>query len=231
MDIRRASTAFLGGVVLLATGSGSPSTASTPASSGPIASNVLPAAYSSPASLPILGDYSDTEILQLLLAGQGRVVDENPELRSILGFSPDKPNTLDAPLQAVIREYLSKAPDFNSAVSQPLQSGDPERVDEALRYFTKGFVEFAHSSHLVHQGAPSSYARGWTYMGAYVAIYVNALGVANAVAYANVGVATFALATLGVVTFYLDGDNPVTQFEHEQVAAEVARALQLRPVA
>ncbi|WP_226351962.1 hypothetical protein [Pseudonocardia sp. ICBG601] len=200
-------------------------------SAGPAWASAMPAPNSATVveredhgDLARLTGYSDVDILKLLLAGQGDAADQHPQLRTILGFAPDKPNTLDEPLMGVIRDYLRTSPSFHSSVSEPLQSGDPERVDEALRSFTKSFIEFAHSNQKIQQGAPSDYARGWTYMGAYVAIYVNALGVANAVAYANVGVATFALATLGVVTFYLDGDNPANQFEREQVVAEVAAA-------
>ncbi len=219
MKIRRMISAVVAAGAMAVTSVG-PAWADVPAAPNPATA----AERADSGDLARLTEYSDTEILKLLLAGQGDIADQHPQLRTVLGFAPDKPNTLDEPLMRVVRDYLGKSPNFHSSVAKPLQTGDPERADEALRSFTESFIEFARSNHEIQQGAPSSYARGWTYMGAYVAIYVNALGVANAVGYANVGVATFALATLGVVTFYLDGDNPANQFEREQVAAEVAAA-------
>ena len=61
---------------------------------------------------------------------------------------------------------------------------------------------------------------------AWVMVYANAAAVANAVVYANAGVATFALATLAVVTWYLEDGSPAgTSFEREHFIKTLTDAL------
>ncbi|MFJ3876584.1 hypothetical protein ACIPW5_03890 [Streptomyces sp. NPDC090077] len=156
-------------------------------------------------------EYSDADLLRLLLAAQGPIADAHPELKRMLGFNPDKPQTDDAALDRVVSEYLAAHPGFHQDLAVPFQSGDPVRVDAALRDFSLSFNDWlkATAQPAAADGAPAvAQARGWFWMGAYVAIYVNAVGAANAVAYTNAGVATNALATLVVVTWYLEDGSP-----------------------
>ncbi|MEU8892905.1 hypothetical protein [Streptomyces sp. NPDC048442] len=155
--------------------------------------------------------YSDQDLLKLLLAAQGPVADAHPELKQMLGFNPDKPHTDDGALTKVIAGYLAAHPDFHPDMAVPFHSGDPVRVDAALRDFSVSFNKWLkETAQPVDSGKPQAVAqaKGWFWMGAYVAIYVNAVGAANAVAYTNAGVATNALATLVVVTWYLEDGSP-----------------------
>ncbi|MFE1384364.1 hypothetical protein ACFW6S_36010 [Streptomyces sp. NPDC058740] len=156
-------------------------------------------------------EYSDTDLLRLLLAAQGPIADAHPELKQMLGFNPDKPQTDTEALDRVIAGYLAAHPGFHQDTAAPLQSGDPVRVDAALRDFSVSFNKWLKQTAqpTADGGGPAvAQARGWFWMGAYVAIYVNAVGTANAVAYTNAGVATNALATLVVVTWYLEDGSP-----------------------
>ncbi|MDG4534755.1 hypothetical protein [Streptomyces sp. AV19] len=153
--------------------------------------------------------YSDEELLQLLLAAQGPIADAHPELKRMLGFNASKPQTDEAALNKIITGYLAAHPEFHKKMAVPFQSGDPVRVDAALRDFSVSFNEFIKKNgQPVNTGKVQARAAGWFYMGAYVAIYVNAVGAANAAVYTNAGVATNALATLVVVTWYLEDGKP-----------------------
>ncbi|MFK8851375.1 hypothetical protein [Streptomyces sp. Ac-502] len=155
--------------------------------------------------------YSDRELLQLLLAAQGPIADAHPELKQMLGFNPSKPHTNEEALGKIITGYLAAHPEFHEKMAIPFHSGDPVRVDTALRDFSVTFIDYIKKN---AQPANSSRAqaqtRGWFWMGANVAIYVNAVGAANAVAYTTAGVATNALATLVVVTWYLEDGKPAS---------------------
>ncbi|MEU8762722.1 hypothetical protein [Streptomyces sp. NPDC048659] len=156
-------------------------------------------------------EYSNEDLLQLLLAAQGPIADTHPDLKRMLGFNPDKPRTDTEALDTVIAGYLAARPGFRQEVAAPLHSGDPVRVDAALRDFSLSFNKWLKETAqpAPDGGAPAvAQARGWFWMGAYVAIYANAVGAANAVAYTNAGVATNALATLVVVTWYLEDGSP-----------------------
>ncbi|MBZ4319755.1 hypothetical protein [Streptomyces huiliensis] len=154
--------------------------------------------------------FSDAELLQLLLAAQGPIADAHPELKRMLGFDASKPRTDEAALDKVIAGYLAAHPEFHRAMAVPFQSGDPVRVGAALRDFSVTFNQFIKkNARPVNGGKGPALASGWTWMGAYVIIYANAVGAANALAYTNAGVATNALATLVVVTWYLEDGKPV----------------------
>ncbi|MGW2324211.1 hypothetical protein ACWC5C_00430 [Streptomyces sp. NPDC001700] len=153
--------------------------------------------------------YSDAQFLQLLLAAQGPIADANPELKRMLGFDPDKPHTNEKALNKVIARYLAAHPGFHQDMAVPFQSGDPVRVNAALRDFSISFNKWIkETGKPAASGKARAQESGWFWMGAYVAIYVNAAGAANAVAYTNAGVATNALATLVVVTWYLEDGSP-----------------------
>ncbi|WP_328811771.1 hypothetical protein [Rhodococcus sp. NBC_00294] len=188
------------------------------------------ASLSSPVSTE--ASYSDRDVLKLLLAGQGQLASDRPELLNVLGFSADKPASDEGALDRVVSDYLSAHPDFHETVSVPFQSGDPARIDSALATLTRNFNSFLDESGrevdpaVVGQDGGAT-ARGWAWAGANVVIYANAVGVANAVGYANVGVATLALATIAFVTWYLpDGSGMAGDpIDHENRIAQIATAL------
>lgn len=150
--------------------------------------------------------YTDQEVAQLLLSGQGRIVEEKPEFLDVLGFSQEKPDADMAKLNLMIDEYLATVPDFHEKVSVPFQSVNPQEMDNALVYLSETFLKYADARQKT-VSADDVALQGWTWMGANVAIYANAIGVANAVGYANAAVATLAVATIAVVTWYLPGEN------------------------
>ncbi|MEE1805258.1 hypothetical protein [Streptomyces sp. BE133] len=153
--------------------------------------------------------YSDAELLQLLLAAQGPIADAHPKLKQMLGFNPDKAHTNEEALNQIIAGYLAAHPGFHQDVAVPFHSGAPVRVDAALRDFSISFNKWIKdTAEPADNGKAQAQASGWFYMGAYVAIYANAVGVANAVVYANAAVATNALATVVVVTWYLEDGSP-----------------------
>lgn len=179
-------------------------------------------------SVAPIASYSDQEVLQLLLAAQGPVAENHPELPRLLGFDEDKPHTDTEGLVQVIDAYLEFEPEFAALVAEPLQSGDPDEVDRALMDFTESFMEFMEVSadQLGDGWQEQASGAGWTWQGANVAIYANALGVANVVGYTNAGVATLALAAVAVVKLYLDDSGPQgAGFEREHFVNEFATAL------
>lgn len=175
--------------------------------------------------------YSDREILQLLLAAQGPVARDHPRLKRVLGFNEAKPRTNERALNQVITSYLRYNPNFHAETAKPLQSGDPQRVDAGLRTFSISFNKFALARNKAlkaqaQNGEFDAQARGWFWMGAYVAIYATAVAVANAGVYANAAVATNALATLVIVTWYLEDGTPAANtFEHDHLIKSLTDAL------
>lgn len=174
-----------------------------------------------------LSTYTDAELLEFLVAGQGPVADAHPELLTYLGFAEDKPVTPPGPMKRFTRDYLAADPDFHRTVAVPLQSGDPERVNEGLRQFTRelrSVVEAKIAQSPQKAAATNAQAAGWTWRGANIAVYANAVAVANAGVYANVGVATFVGAVLAV--WYLeDGSMTGSEIEVETFVAELTDAL------
>lgn len=167
-------------------------------------------------------------MLRLLLAGQGPIAQASPELVTLLGFAPDRPQPPAREFDRLIRDYLRYDTSFGGTVVDEVQSGDPLRVDAALRTFSTSFHGYLESKGLRMRqaGRFDAQARGWLWKGANVAVYVNAVALANAAAYANVGVATNAVATLVVAWFYLPDYNSVNNaFERDELIASVASFL------
>lgn len=168
--------------------------------------------------------YSTEEVLQLLLAGQGPMATE--EMLDALGFAENLPNTDDGALDQLIDDYTESTSSIESKVTEPFQSGDPLKVDYALRNVSETFTEFVDSQFGADLNSNSTKnlvsAKGRVWMGANVAIYANAVGVANVVGYANAGVATLALATIGFFTWYLP--------DHENAAGSIDRGAQIEEI-
>lgn len=169
--------------------------------------------------------YSDREVAQLLLAGQGTIAEEKPELLQQLGFSREKPTTDSTKLNLMIDEYLTTAPDFHNEVAVPFQSEDPRQVDEALASISESFLKYAETK---QASAPANEAslQGWTWMGANAVLYANAAAVANAVVYTNAAVATLAVATIALVTWYLpDASGQASTIDRQERISTITKIM------
>lgn len=169
--------------------------------------------------------FSDRDVAKLLLLGEGPMA--TPELVNLLGFDPNRPKADPAEVEKLLDLYLASVPNFHGKVTVPFQSGKPMKVDSALRTLSSTYNEFLRVNAAVPETGenPEFSAQGWAWMGANVLIYANAIGVANAVGYTNVGVATFALATLGFVTWYLPDYGSDSGIDREARVAELADAV------
>lgn len=171
------------------------------------------------------GQYTDRDVAKLLLVGDGPMA--TPELNRLLGFDESRPKADPAELEKVLDLYLATVPDFDVTVSAPFQSGDPIRVDAALRHLSTTFNNFVNeqAGSAERPGGPTISPQGWTWMGANVAIYANAVALSNAVGYTNVGVATLALATIAFVTWYLPGYDSTSDIDRDARVAQLADAV------
>lgn len=169
--------------------------------------------------------YSDRDVAKLLLLGEGPMA--TPELNALLGFDPNRPKADPTEVEELLDLYLASVPNFHGKVTVPFQSGNPMRVDSALKTLSTTYNEFLREQTAVPENGESSNAsaRGWFWMGANVAVYANAVGVANAVGYTNVGVATFAVATIGFVTWYLPDHDSSSGMDRDAQVAELANAV------
>ncbi|MEI4741685.1 hypothetical protein [Rhodococcus erythropolis] len=182
-------------------------------------------ALASSASEASVAEYSDRDVAKLLLSGEGPMA--NSELNGLLGFDENRPKPDPADLEKLLDLYLATVPDFHETVSVPFLSGDPIRVDSALRSISTSYNKFV-NDYVGYPGPTDNVEispQGWFWMGANVAIYANAVGVANAIGYANVGVATLALATIGFVTWYLPGYDSISGIDRDARVAQLANAV------
>ncbi|MDV6261948.1 hypothetical protein [Rhodococcoides yunnanense] len=173
----------------------------------------------------VLTKYSSGDIIKLLLAGQGPAADANPGLIRYLGFDPEKPITEPEALDALVSEYLAFDPSFDSTVRPDLSSGDPLKAESGLVTFTESFQAFLAEKGQQVPDAPQSRGCG---AGAQVCFTAYAVVLANAALYANVAVATLAVATLAFGFFYLmDGTAAdATEIERTTFIANLTSAME-----
>lgn len=176
-----------------------------------------------------IAKHSDKDLLYFLLAGQGPIAEENPDLLKAMNFDPQKPYTDKSALDTVISEYLSYSKEYPK-IRQSLTSNNPHKVESGLKHFSDDFVRYLKQSdrlvNLENKIAVTPYGFcGKTVCGAALAVVL-----ANGLLYANVAVATMALAAGAVVTLavYLEDDesnpNGMTDFERQEITARLARA-------
>lgn len=174
--------------------------------------------------------HSDKDLLYFLLAGQGPIADDNPELLKSMNFDPNKPHTDEEALDLLINEYLTYSDSFPE-IKQSLTSGDPAKVEQGLKQFSDDFVQYLEQSgRLVAMETQPDMTTfdfcGKTACGAAVVVVL-----ANGLVYANVAVATLAVAAGAVVTLavYLEDNeaspNGMSEFERQEITARFARAL------
>lgn len=180
-------------------------------------------------------EFSDADYLELLLAGQGDLVEANPELFEMLGFAKNKPSVDSEELQIVISDYLEFDPNFRKDIIRGITSSNPARVDKSLQVFAKKFEDFL----ILKTGTnPTKHMRGMIepYAGK-TRVEVNFWGVANfagavnVAAWSNVAVATLAVLVAGFVPAYigylpLEGsDWSDNKLEREAQIAKLTSAL------
>lgn len=185
-------------------------------------------------SAKTLAKHSDKDLLYFLLAGQGPIADENPDLLRAMNFDPNKPHTDEEALDLVIEEYLAYTGSF-PRIKQLLVSGEPEKVWEGLERFSNDFVQYLEQSERLEEleVQPLATANGFcgkTVCGAAIAVVL-----ANGLVYANVAVATLALAggaavvlTVVVAAYLEEGKvkpNVMSEFERQEITARLTRAL------
>lgn len=172
---------------------------------------------------------SDKDLLYFLLAGQGPIAEENPDLLKAMNFDPQKPYTDNSALDTVISEYLKYSKEYPT-IRQSLTSNNPRKVKTGLKRFSDDFVRYLKQSdrlvNLENKKVVTPYGFcGKTACGAALVVVL-----ANGLLYANVAVATMALAAGAVVTLavYLEDDeanpNAMTDFERQEITARLARA-------
>ncbi|MBK0332073.1 hypothetical protein I8D64_11750 [Brachybacterium sp. MASK1Z-5] len=162
-------------------------------------------------------NYSDEEFLKLLLDGSGQIADDHPELVEQLGFSGDKPHADKDALKKIVTDYLEYDPDFRSQIVERLTSGNPLKVEGALKAFTKTFYGLLTdvygldtSDTMAPDAVAKSSGKANVKVGLNVAAAANAAVLVNAVVYANAAVATLAVAVIAVVpgaVSYLPDEN------------------------
>ncbi|NIH71688.1 hypothetical protein [Auritidibacter ignavus] len=168
--------------------------------------------------------YSDQEVMQLLLAGQGKMAEENPDLIAYLGFNEETPHTNEENLNEIIADYLAYEPNFVDNVRTPLASGEPHEVEEALVYLSNSFAEYLET---LEADMPDAETQGICDGGAEICTTAYAIAVVNGLVYANVAGATAAVATLAVTWVYLmDPEGDSTQLERDLLTVKMIEALE-----
>lgn len=178
--------------------------------------------------------YSDGDVLKLLLAGQGPVADDNPELLRYLGFAANRPMTDPEILDELVVDFLEYYPEFSEEIRAPLESGDPRQVEHALMDLTTVYEGYYLETYEVrlNTGDYGMAGCGWAVACAYVA--VTGLAVANGAAYATVAGVTFVFVAAAAVFIvgpiaYLDDKNGVdsraTALEKDEITLRIAEAL------
>lgn len=171
--------------------------------------------------------YTDEEILQLLFDGTGRVAEENPDLLERLNFSEERPEVNKKLLDEVIGKYLDYHKDFKSEVLDPLTSGDPLKVEEALVTLTDTYFEILEAEYGVT--ALSAEAQDGCGAGAKVCVIAYGAAFVNVAVYANAAVATMAVVALAVVpsavSYLMAPDAADGELVKTELIANLTRAL------
>lgn len=181
-------------------------------------------------------EYEDGEIVKLLLAGQGLVAKDNPQVVEDLGFDPERPVADPQELQVVVDEYLAYSADFNE-IRNTLESGDPRLVESGLVSFTEDFQAFVENEHGLQTDdkTPSAHTQNCDGSACVnVAAVANAAAAVNGAVYANVAGATFAVAAVAVifvvgpVAYLADPDDPqneMADFERDIITTSITDVL------
>ncbi|QNE37379.1 hypothetical protein [Leifsonia shinshuensis] len=98
-----------------------------------------PTAASRPAEVSETS-YSGRDVIGLLAFGAGPIVDAHPELEL---YAPTSDEVSDSTIDEVYELYVKVEPEFDSIVTEPLQSGDPRQAEAALASFADVSLDVA----------------------------------------------------------------------------------------
>lgn len=163
------------------------------------------------------------EIAELLFAGTGPIAEDNPEIVKRLNFDPSFEAPPREDLLEFVKLYLSYHDTFNEEVAQPLSSGNPQVVEEALQTFGLTYMAFLEEELEIDVSNPVGPQCDGTACGV-------TMQVVAAAAYATVAVATFALGVVvvvpGVVTYLMEGEGEgTTELERRELVAQLTESL------
>lgn len=169
---------------------------------------------------------SHRDTLQLLLAGQGKIAQEKPEVVNALGFDPKRPVANAKVLNQIIDLYLEYSENYPGIHNQ-LTSGDPDKVYSALLEFNEDFKSFSANQNQAHS-VPNKigYKSPQDFCGRIVCGAAVVVVAATGVVYTHVALATAAVGTIAIVTWYLtDKNSTMMQFEKDEVTAKLTKAM------
>lgn len=107
---------------------------------GTLTANASEPAAASVAAETTETSYSGRDVIGLLAFGAGPIVEAHPELEA---YAPVSDEVSDSTIDEVYELYLKAEPEFDSIVSEPLQSGDPRQVEAALDSFADVSLDVA----------------------------------------------------------------------------------------
>ncbi|WP_130840112.1 hypothetical protein [Corynebacterium neomassiliense] len=174
---------------------------------------------------------NDKDLVMLLLTGTGSLADSHPNVVRDLGFSDDREKPTPEAAGDFADYFLAEHSDFHDDVAEPVISGDPRRVEEALKDVTSmSRATIDHVDSKVEQPQVSDYK--WKgHVGLWHDAITAAEALANGVVYANVAVATMlvvagaAAAVATVVLAYNFNSDKVSKFDREQQIAKLTQEL------
>lgn len=107
---------------------------------GSISANASEGIPEKPATSTSETMYSGRDVVALLAFGAGPIMDAHPELE---GYAPISEQVSDTAIGEVYELYLNAESDFDSLITEPLQSGDPRQAEAALESFADVSVDVA----------------------------------------------------------------------------------------
>ena len=79
--------------------------------------------------------YTDEEIAEYLLTGDGRVTDDNPDLANVMLSGTEEHQFTGEEVDYLVDLVTNTNPNWHEQVTVPIQSGDPFQTENALRAF------------------------------------------------------------------------------------------------
>lgn len=168
--------------------------------------------------------YSDRDVVAFFVLGTGRIYDDKPELAKSLGIT--RQDVSDADIEYVLQKFNEVDPEFNSAVTNALQSGDAERaqsgldrlVDDSSKVADRIQAESNSGTERTPGSALAAKGKGKIYQTNYVVTTNVAVGGAAAVV-------LVAAAAVCVVVVLYSPDASATSYEKDLLASKVSRGL------
>ncbi|QHC70944.1 hypothetical protein [Rathayibacter sp. VKM Ac-2801] len=121
--------------------------------------------------------YTDRDVVALLIDGSGPIAEANPDVATGIGFVNGEAGVSGDVIDEVTQALVDNVPSFNSTVTQPVTSGNPYQVERGLFALEEGLNSIAT---VVNSGE----AIGYCAVNPVVAVDVVLLA-ANAAAYEN----------------------------------------------